>query len=183
MRLGCALVERRVDLVAALRAHIRRHAAALGLPYEVDFSYESELTAGRPEEVRCEEHFAARLAAVESEEVRRKTTLVGPHRDDLKLVADGRDLRKFGSQGQRRLVAVLLRLSELSYLEERLQEPCVLLLDDLFSELDDTVSQRLRTHLDGEHQIFVTTPVDANWDDVGSHRKFNVRDGNVEVSA
>jgi DNA replication and repair protein RecF len=98
------------------------------------------------------------LAAVAPEEARRGVTLVGPHRDDVSLAMDGHDLRRFGSQGQRRLLAVLLRLAELSHLEDELREPCVLLLDDVFAEFDDAISDRLHQLLDGTRQAFVTSP-------------------------
>jgi DNA replication and repair protein RecF len=165
IRRGCALVAQREALVDSLREELKPHTAALAVAYPVAINYESELTANRPPTVTCEEQFAARLAAVEVEEARRRTTLVGPHRDDLGLSIDGRDLRKYGSQGQRRLVAVLLKLAELSYLEKNLAERCVLLLDDLFSELDSEITAKLKRHLDGGRQIFVTSPIETKWVD------------------
>ena len=98
-----------------------------------------------------------------------------------RLVAGGRDLRRYGSQGQRRLVAILLRLTELSYLEATLEEPCVLLLDDVFSELDPATSGALKRELDGSRQIFVTSPVDVEWQ--GDVRHFRVSHGTIEPAA
>lgn len=180
IRRGCALVGRRTDLVRRLGALVGAHASGLEVPYAVDLVYDSELLEGRPEEVGCDEQFAARLAAVEADEIQRRMTLVGPHRDDLRLLAAGRDLRTYGSQGQRRLAAVLLRLAELSHLEEVLGEPCVLLLDDLFSELDPVVSARLKRMLDGEHQIFVSSPVGLDWERAMETRRFRVVEGKIE---
>jgi len=87
-------------------------------------------------------------------------TLVGPHRDDVRVALAGNDLRKFGSQGQRRLFAVLLKLSELVHLEKEMREPCVLLLDDVFSEFDPAITNRLQHLFEGDRQVFITTPVD-----------------------
>jgi DNA replication and repair protein RecF len=178
---GCELIEKRVNVVADLRSHMEPFAEALAVPYPIEMTYQSDLGGTRPDEVTHEAHFAAQLAAVESEELRRRTTLVGPHRDDVRIKAGGRDIRRFGSQGQRRLVAVLLRLAELSYLEGQLGEPCVLLLDDLFSELDPDVSEKLKDQLDSGHQIFVTSPVPLEWKNAVSIQSFLVSNGKVHV--
>ncbi|MFZ5534725.1 MAG: DNA replication/repair protein RecF [Patescibacteria group bacterium] len=86
----------------------------------------------------------ARLDQYSQEEVYAKSTLVGPHRDDFALFSqsheeDGasfRDVSKFGSRGQQRLVVLWLKLAELSYIERETGDRPVLLLDDIFSELD-----------------------------------------------
>jgi DNA replication and repair protein RecF len=179
---GCAVTERRVALVSAIRDELKPHVEGMQVPYAIDIEYESELTKGRPEEVHCGEQFAARLAAVEMEENRRGVTMVGPHRDDVRLVADGRDLRRYGSQGQRRLLAILLRLAELSYIERRLSEPCVLLLDDLFSELDQGVSDKLKNLLTDKRQIFVTSPVPVLWESKEKARAFHIAEGRITAS-
>ena len=104
----------------------------------------------------------------------------GPHRDDIRIVFDECDLRRYGSQGQQRLVAVLLRLSELTLIESRLKEPAMLLLDDLFSELDPDVTTRLKTALGkGGRQIFVTSPVPLEWGD-GTNKVIKVTGGRIE---
>jgi DNA replication and repair protein RecF len=86
----------------------------------------------------------ARLQQYAQEEVYAKTTLVGPHRDDFALYSQSheevgesfRDVAKFGSRGQQRLVVLWLKLAELSYIEQETGDRPVLLLDDIFSELD-----------------------------------------------
>ncbi len=174
---GCALIEKRIALIQSLFDHLRQHIQALDLGHEIDVRYESDVVENLPDDVSREEHFTARLVDLEGEETRRKTTLIGPHRDDVRLMLDGRDVRRFGSQGQRRLISILLRLTELSYLEEKLAEPCVLLLDDLFSELDEHISNRLRTVLENDHQIFITSPVMMDWG--ASGRVYKIDDGRI----
>ncbi|MCZ6766654.1 MAG: DNA replication and repair protein RecF, partial [bacterium] len=180
---GCALLEKRMQLVESLKDHLTPHLSRMSVSYPLYIEYESELIADLPEGVSREENFAARLAAVEGDESRRKTTLVGPHRDDLRIVADGKDLRRFGSQGQRRLFVVLARLAELAYLENELGEPCVLLLDDLFSELDSEISGKLKHLLQDGRQIFVTSPVPIEWDGTENVKSFQVSDGRVTATA
>lgn len=180
---GCALLDKRMQLVESIKDHLAPHISRMSVSYSLYIEYESELIADLPEGVSPEENFAARLAAVEGDENRRKTTLVGPHRDDLRIVADGKDLRRFGSQGQRRLFVVLVRLAELSYLENELREPCVLLLDDLFSELDSEISGKLKHLLQDGRQIFVTSPVPIKWDAMESAKRFHISNGKVTATA
>jgi len=76
-------------------------------------------------------------------DMRLRTTTVGPHRDDLKITIDGKDVRQFASQGQQRTVALSLKLAELEIFREATGEMPVLLLDDVFSELDAERQARL----------------------------------------
>ncbi len=109
------------------------------------------------------EILAARLAAAFqeawAEERARRVTLVGPHRDDLRLDVNGRPARIYASQGQQRSVALALRLAEAAFVETVLEEKPVLLLDDVFSELDqarrDALLGILRLAESG-YQTFVT---------------------------
>jgi DNA replication and repair protein RecF len=188
-RAGAELVTRRLAVVAALEGEVAAQALALGAPYVFSMRYESALlrerealAAAADDEAHAAtlaEVYAMELGARQDDERRRATTLVGPHRDDVVLALDGRDLRRFGSQGQRRLFAVLMKLAELSHLERELRERCVLLLDDVFSEFDETVSARLQTLLDGTRQVFVTSPVAVEWASRGTARTYRVRQGEL----
>src|SRR5690606_6074471 len=77
------------------------------------------------------------------EEIRRGVTVFGPHRDDLQLMLDGRDLSAFGSRGQQRLAVVSLKLSQVEAVRQTTNETPVLLLDDVLSELDAERRERL----------------------------------------
>jgi DNA replication and repair protein RecF len=80
--------------------------------------------------------FARSLGSHAAEELRRGITVVGPHRDDFCILANGADLARYGSRGQQRLAVVAMKLAELDLLGDSLGEPPVLLLDDVLSELD-----------------------------------------------
>jgi len=90
------------------------------------------------------------------DELRRGVTLTGPHRDEVVLVADGRDSRRFASQGQQRSIVLALKLASVKRLEETLGESPVLLLDDVMSELDPGRRASLLPLL-WRGQAFVTT--------------------------
>ena len=78
-----------------------------------------------------------RLEQYKNEEVAAKATLVGPHRDDVTVFKRDRELSKYGSRGEQRLAILWLKLAELSYIEQKTGERPLLILDDIFSELDE----------------------------------------------
>lgn len=87
-----------------------------------------------------------------------KTTLYGPHKDDLVFDLKGKSLREFGSQGQQRSTALSLKLAAAVELEKQFQAPPILLLDDIFSELDKKRRQALSERIIRCQQVFVATP-------------------------
>ncbi len=100
---------------------------------------------------------AAALAASRAEELRRGACLVGPHRDELILTVSGMPARTHASQGEHRSLALALRLAGHRVVGESAGEPPVLLLDDVFSELDERRSQALLDHLPPGQAILTTT--------------------------
>ncbi len=90
-------------------------------------------------------------------------TTVGPHRDELVIQLAGHRLAQFGSQGEQRTAAIALRLAEAELLESESEHTPVLLLDDVFSELDEDRAGRLLEWLGDRHQKFVTTPRPLPW--------------------
>jgi DNA replication and repair protein RecF len=84
-------------------------------------------------------------------------TTIGPQRDDLVFRLEGKNLRQFGSQGQQRSMVLALRLSELELMHQFLRQRPVLLLDDVFSELDPKRCAALLNLFNRESQVFITT--------------------------
>ena len=84
-------------------------------------------------------------------------TVVGPHRDDLRLMSDGVELARHASRGQARLAALALRLAEARFLHDRRGEPPVLLLDDVLSELDKDRRRLVIEEACRYSQVLVTT--------------------------
>jgi DNA replication and repair protein RecF len=98
-----------------------------------------------------------RLRETVEKEVWNGTTLVGPHRDDLAFELGGRDLASFASRGQQRTAILALKLAELDLLTARDARPPLLLLDDVFSELDPARRSHLVRRIAALPQAFVTT--------------------------
>jgi DNA replication and repair protein RecF len=84
-----------------------------------------------------------------------KTTYLGPHKDDLKITANGVDLRHFGSQGQQRTAALSLKLAEVTLIKNETGTDAIILLDDVLSELDQERQQLLVKTFE-ENQVFIT---------------------------
>ncbi len=82
------------------------------------------------------ENLEAELKKSRAQDLKQKTTLVGPHRDDIGFFIDGVDIRKFGSQGQQRTAALSLKLAEIELVKKLVRDYPILLLDDVLSELD-----------------------------------------------
>jgi len=101
------------------------------------------------------------LRRVAAAEARRGTTLAGPHRDDVAVTLDGKDLRAYGSRGQQRAAAFALRLGSAAVFREERGEAPILLLDDVFAELDEGRARRLAGLLAGGGQVFATATTAA----------------------
>jgi len=113
------------------------------------------------------------------DEIRRGTSLVGPHRDDIRFFLSGMEAEAYGSQGQQRSIVLALKLTELKCLNAKLQEPPVLLLDDVMAELDPDRQRLLVEHIHPESQVFMTTThPSSSWQALLEHRPEEARDAN-----
>jgi DNA replication and repair protein RecF len=110
------------------------------------------------QEAGGEESLVAALLAVRESEKRRGYTLAGPHYDDVTMKIGGEDVRRYASQGRKRLLAVVLKLAQADVIMSRRGERPVVLLDDIFSELDPGVVSGVRKMLSDRYQSFITSP-------------------------
>lgn len=166
---GCSLMRLRADSVARLAPTAEeeyRHLAGYGLACEY-------LPSVRGDDL--EEAFGRRLAERRGDELVRRTTLVGPHRDDLSLAVRDLTARSFASHGEGWAAALCLRLGLASAIEMEVGDPPVVLLDDPFSALDPRRQRQVAERLVERGQVFVSvadethvpTPSMQVWDVVG----------------
>ncbi len=120
-------------------------------------------------------------------DVRRGSTGLGPHRDELELLVNGLDVRAHASQGQHKSMLIALKIGEARYLADRLDERPILLFDDIFSELDDVRLSRILDLVRPLGQVFITTAnaavarlMPAGDTDIGV---YHVREGHVQREA
>lgn len=135
---GSYITTKREELITALNAHDKPFGN-FTISYDASFISEKRLLQYKDEEI---------AAAV---------TLVGPHRDDVIFFEDKRNMAAYGSRGEQRLVVLWLKISELTYVEEMTQERPLLLLDDIFSELDQTHRKEVLNIVDKQQTIITTT--------------------------
>ena len=150
-RHGIELIEHRRELISALAEPFARRAGELGLPEPSEIVYRPRSSAASAEELEAE--LRERLDA----DLERGFTLHGPHRDDLVLRADTRDLRRYGSQGQQRLGLLALLLAERDVLRTTRDTSPVMLLDDVLSELDPDRRASLLNTLGDSGQTLIST--------------------------
>jgi DNA replication and repair protein RecF len=153
VELGGVLIERRRSFVERLGVRaVARHVRLGGGDERLEVAYVCAVGNG-------DERVAMRraLEARRGEEIRRGTTLVGPHRDDLRLTINGVDVRMFGSRGQHHTVALSLRLAEVDLLREDLGEWPVVLLDDVLAHLDASRQTLLCREVDGPQVLLTHT--------------------------
>jgi DNA replication and repair protein RecF len=101
--------------------------------------------------------FRAQLTQRRQEEIARGVTLVGPHRDELRFVADEIDLGVFGSRGQQRTAVLAVKLAEAEWMRGRLGEWPVLLFDEVMAELDAKRRAYLLSRINGANQSLMTS--------------------------
>lgn len=160
-QLGAQIIKRRQMVLADLGILLHgTHASVSLLAENIQLTYRSNLG----EDVllmtlsELEVCLATQLKSKKNSDILSGHTSVGPHRDDLSFALNGHELKFFGSQGQIRTVALALKIAEMKYLSELFNEPPILLLDDVFSELDIKRQQALIEHIqEPDIQTFLTT--------------------------
>jgi DNA replication and repair protein RecF len=150
-RHGIALMADRAQVVDELRPRFAAHAEGLGMSAAAEVVYRPRSQALTADEL------AAELADRHEADLERGFTGHGPHRDELVLRREGRELRAYGSRGQQRLGLLALLLAEREALEESRGTPPLMLLDDVMSELDAGRRARLVDVLRGGGQTLITT--------------------------
>jgi recF protein len=126
----------------------------------------------------CREAMHQRLKECRREDIKAGMTTVGPHRDDIEILLNGRSARSFGSQGQQRSCVLALKLAECELLEEISGEAPVVLLDDVTSELDQHRRNYLLSHLQGK-QVFITCCDDLAFAETEKGRVFRICAGKI----
>ena len=101
--------------------------------------------------------FRERLALRIAAEMAAGHSLIGPHRDDLEILADGREVSRFGSAGQQRSALLLLDLAQVSIYNSIYEESPVLLIDDIDAELDRGRIEALLSEIEGRTQTVIST--------------------------
>ena len=196
VRIGSEIISARFDITARLAPHLQEAYAAIAdekndpsvklrsslLSNDIESETSNEfLDTGNREEI--ENLFQQRLKDVRSKELERGVTLVGPHRDDLLLLLGTLPAKGYISHGESWSYALALKLAsaELIRKEARAGDP-VLILDDVFAELDSTRRSRLAALVSHNEQVIITAAVAEDVPFELSATRFYVNAGSLEVS-
>ncbi|MFF4424774.1 DNA replication/repair protein RecF [Streptomyces sp. NPDC001549] len=183
-RVGAELLAQRLDLIATLlpladKAYeqLAPGGGPLGLAYKSSAGEPVDSGAARTREALYEVLLAA-LAEVRKQEIERGVTLVGPHRDDVVLRLGELPAKGYASHGESWSYALALRLASYELLRSEGSEP-VLILDDVFAELDTRRRERLAELVAPGEQVLVTAAVDDDVPGVLVGTRFGVSGGEV----
>lgn len=146
----------RLELIGTLQLTLPEEVRSLGEEHWEDIRLVYERKGDATEEAALRLEYRKRLLQNRQRDCILQATTIGPHREDWSIHVDGRDITSFASRGQQRASLLALLLLQVSYLELRCGEKPVILLDDVFSELDDNHQCRLLDSLQG-YQVFITT--------------------------
>lgn len=180
--LGGRIIHKRLEFIDEFRAQlVERYDRLAGGAEAPTVRYEPSVSAdvnALPERIAAV--IAEALHHKRADEQRIGTSLVGPHRDELRMEVGGLEARRFASQGQHKTLLIAMKLAELTFLKERSKEQPILILDDVLSELDRDRSSRLLGLLPEFGQTFVTTTTDSAFPKDFYHNTTNRR---VEIRA
>ena len=198
-RTAAPLLSGRMRLVAALRPHVEAayeavsggaRGEASGMNYRssafnnddgfdnVTTLETAQLESAQLESAQLESALLKALAGARASELDRGVCLVGPHRDELELAIGGLPARGYASHGESWSMALALRLASFALLRERREDP-VLILDDVFAELDAGRRDRLAVLVAGAEQVLITAAVPADVPALLTGARFTVRGGEI----
>ncbi len=165
----------RLDFISKLALPAQRiHKDITDGKEELNISYQGEI-GDSIEEIKAS--ILRKLTENIEKDFNLKYTSIGPHRDDIKIIANNIDLRKYGSQGQQRLATLSIKIAELELFCEEKGETPILLLDDVLSELDDNRQQKFLKQIEGIQTILTCTKYNYKLNQ--TDKIFHINNGNI----
>jgi DNA replication and repair protein RecF len=182
---GSRLIAKRADVLRQFKRYLEfQYRTISELKLKPDLEYQTILE--NPDDLKqISQAYASLLKENLEKEIEREQTLYGPHRDEVVFYLDDMELRNFGSQGQHRLFSMALKMAQLFYYSDQLDDLPVMLLDDLFGNLDQqkiTIIMETLTKHSG--QTFITSAAEkpflkSQFKETSSNSWFSVENGQV----
>lgn len=177
---GSRVIHHRLEFIKKLEAKAKEKHTRLSDNKE-DLSIQYQSTVFSEDGNDIEEQFLSMLEKNRQKDIFRKTTSIGPHRDDLAFFINNMNAT-FGSQGQHRSVVLSLKLAEIELMEEITREKPILLLDDVMSELDNYRQLQLLETISNNIQTFITTTTLDHLKELPEELKiFTVQAGHIKT--
>lgn len=157
VEVGSRIIAKRYEVLEKFKEYLAKDYAMIsGMNLTTGLEYQTFCEPSTDPKI-IEEHYYIELEKIYEKELEREQTLVGPHRDEILFYLDDFELRRFGSQGQHRLFALSLKLAQLHYYSDELDDLPIFMLDDVFGDLDmqktEVLLKALQEH---EGQTFIT---------------------------
>jgi DNA replication and repair protein RecF len=173
---GTRITGERQNFVQSISESSRRYYEHFDKATELALQYKPKIEADQTDiKTAMESH----LDIHRQREIRAGVTLVGPHRDKLEMDLNGKSVRHYGSRGQKRCVMLAMKLAVADLLSELKEEKVMLILDEIFSELDNAKSLALMEALSGYKQVFMATAGEFDFKGLPV-RKFHVESGKIK---
>lgn len=156
--LGTRVIRRRARAIARLApiAH-QWHQAISGQREDLQVRYQPNVSMEEDDPQVIQASFLEKIKLRAIAEQHQRTSLVGPHRDDIEFAINDTPSRQYGSQGQQRTLVLALKLAELHLIDEVIGDPPLLLLDDVLAELDLNRQNQLLEAIQDRFQTIITT--------------------------
>lgn len=176
---GARIMSARLGFLDRLRTPSAEYYASMSHGGKFSFVYQPsvklpEATVALPEIEAC---YSEQLGRYRERERAMRVSLLGPHRDEIEFSIGDRSVKTFGSRGEWRTAAIALKLAVFHLLKKKRGETPLLLLDEVFAELDERRSTSLIESLEGLGQVLLTTAGTAPSDLSGNSRVFKLADG------
>ena len=175
---GAEVIEGRLTLLQKLKKHLHEAYQNISTKKEFDVEYKSSTDGLSTDKSENKKILLKRLESVRDQERDRGLTLIGPHRDDLDLKLGGSLVKGFASHGESWSVALALKLSAYLLLREEGKRP-ILILDDVFSELDLSRREHLTNLTQTADQTLITVAVPEDLPSNLDGERYSVKDGCV----
>ncbi|MGM0548529.1 MAG: DNA replication/repair protein RecF [Bacillota bacterium] len=183
--IGTKIILKRIEVIDKLKILARLSQRKITEGREnLELEYDTSLNHFSPKmgEAELRNLFIDSLISKRDQEISRGYTVIGPHRDDIILRVNEMNLRKYGSQGQQRTAALALKLAELEFMKSETGEYPVLLLDDVFSELDGLRRKALINIIADKIQTIITATDGENLSGLknNSYNVYQVKKGRIK---
>jgi DNA replication and repair protein RecF len=172
---GTNIILHRIDFIEFLDKYIREYYANIsGCDDHIHVDYNSSITENIRDLDRngIIKKYETKLAIVRRYEFKKKVTVTGPHRDDIYFYNDKKIFKEFCSQGENKTLVIALKFLEWEYISQERQVKPILLLDDIFGELDESRMNRLLDFLQVIGQTFITTTMQDKFKDHIASKKY-----------
>lgn len=161
---GVKILHKRLDFMKKLsmwakeiHSTITNKKEELYIEYQSSLQFVDQLEFHQLSHDQIRDLYLEQLRKARDKEIARGMSLIGPHRDDLAFFINQQNVQSYGSQGQQRTTALSLKLAEIELIHQEVGEYPILLLDDVFSELDENRQNDLIRSIKDKCQTFITT--------------------------